>query len=212
MKDGEFFLVQNIAENKELSFEMPPEVMLAEPDMILHSHTVGHRVFEPGHNPKSPSAADLQGQLMTAVEWGIVVTDGQTCEPPVLWGNPERRPPLLGREFIYNAQDCFSLAQDWYYQEMGKVLPNFVRDPFWHEDGKNYIVEQFENYGFKQIDLAELQYGDALVYCIRSPIPRHIGIYLGNNQVISHWYNRVSAIESFGTWAKYIALALRPVK
>lgn len=213
MKDGVFYPMENLAEDKSNCFDMDPRVLLKKPDVILHSHISGVKPVNPDHDLRSPSEADLRSQMMTGVEWGIVVTDGQTCDEPVYWGNPKNRPPLLGRTFIYNLQDCFALAQDWYYQEFdGFILKNFPRTPFWHQHGKNYIVEQFENYGFTKVDLKDLQRGDALIYAIRSPIPRHIGIYLGDNKVISHWAHRVSAIDDYGLWGRYVALAVRPPK
>lgn len=210
LKDGQFFPLENIAVDKRHQFEVDPMFMLNEPDALLHSHTVGFE--EQRHDARSPSITDLEYQITTAIEWGICVTDGDVCEDPLYWGNPNNRPELLGRDFIFNIQDCLSLCQDWFYQEHGVVLPNQPRNPYWNEDGENYMEQLYESWGFDKIDLGSLRRGDVLFYKVRSPVVNHLGIYLDNNEVISHWYGRVSAIESYGKWANYIQFAARYTK
>jgi cell wall-associated NlpC family hydrolase len=207
IKDGEFYPLENIAADKQYEFEVDPAFLIEEPDALLHSHTTGITVQS--HDPRSPSYQDLKYQIATDIEWGICVTDGQTCDDPLWWGNPNNRPPLLGREFIFNIQDCLCLCQDWFYQERGIVLPTEPRTPHWNEEGQNYMEDLYEQWGFERIELNTLTRGDVLFYKVRSPVVNHLGIYLGNNEVISHWYGRVSCIEGFGKWANYIQFAAR---
>lgn len=207
LKGGEFFPLENTAEDKKHSFVVDPAFLINEPDVLLHSHTAGFEVQT--HDPRSPSATDLKYQIATGLEWGICVTDGETCDDPLYWGDPTHRPPLEGRDFIFNIQDCLSLCQDWFYQDRRLVLPNQPRDAHWNEEGSNYMEDLYEAWGFKQIDLADLQCGDVLFYQVRSPVVNHLGIYLGNNEVLSHWYGRTSCVESFGKWASHIKFAAR---
>ena len=207
VKNGEFFPLANLAVDKQHAFECSPAVMLEEPELLLHSHTIGYA--QATHDARSPSKRDLEGQIATDVEWGICVTDGQTCDDPIRWGNPNSRPPLIGRDFIYNVQDCLSLAQDWYYADRGIRLPNFARNTHWHQDGEDHIGQNFEAFGFAEIDVRDIQTGDALLYQVRSPVPNHIGIYVGEGKVLSHWYGRISQEENYGLWARYIVKALR---
>jgi hypothetical protein len=207
LKNGQFFPLENIAVDKLHEFEVDPEFQLEEPDALLHSHTTGFEVQT--HDPRAPSFQDLKHQIITDIEWGICVTDGQTCDDPLYWGNPANRPPLEGREFIFNIQDCLCLCQDWFYTEHGLVLPSEARTPHWNEEGQNYMEALYESWGFERIGLDELRRGDVLFYQVRSPVVNHLGIYLGDNQVLSHWYGRVSAVEGFGRWASYIKFAAR---
>lgn len=209
--DANLHFVENIAEDKLHTFKAEPSALVElNPVLIIHSHTVGFEVITDfATDPRSPSKADLAGQIATDVEWCIIATDGENCDEPVYWGNPNNRPPLLGRDFLFNCQDCLSLAQDWYYQTLGIELPNKARDAFWNFEGENHIVSDFESFGFVQIPIEEAGYGDALIYQVRSDVPNHIGIHLGGNKVLSHWYGRVSAEEDYGTWARYISMALR---
>lgn len=207
--DGIFYPVQNLAKDKVNTFAC---VFKEEADIWVHSHTVGHTVASPDYDPRSPSYEDLLGQKATGKEWALIVTDGVTCNPPLYWGNPRNRPPLIGRDFIFNIQDCFSLAQDYYFQEHGIILDTVPRTPFWNEEGENHIIENFERLGFEQVPLNKVQVGDALIYQVRSQVPNHIGIYYQPDKVLSHWYNRVSQVEDYGLWARYIVLALRYTK
>ena len=207
VKGGEFFPLENVADDKKHSFEVDPKFMLEAPEVLLHSHTTGFELQS--HDARAPSYLDLKGQIATDIEWGICVTDGETCDDPLYWGNPDHRPALLERDFVFNYADCFTLAQDWFYQEQGKFFPNLARDPHWNEDGEDYISELYTKWGFEKVDLAELQLGDVLFYQVRSPVVNHMAIYLGNNEVVGHWYGRVSCVEPFGTWARYIVFAAR---
>lgn len=207
IKDGEFFPLENIAEDPSNAFAVDPAFLLNEPDALLHSHCTGVKVLDV--DPHVPSYEDLLGQQQTDIEWGICVTDGQVCEDPLYWGNPLNRPPLEGREFIYNVQDCLALVQDWYFANRGVVLPTQARTPFWNEEGQNYFEDLHEAWGFKVVDLCDLAEGDVLFYKVRSPVVNHIGVYVGDNKVLSHWFGRLSGVEDFGKWAGYIQFAAR---
>jgi hypothetical protein len=208
VKDGEFFPLVNLS-TEQHHFEVDPAFLLEEPDMLLHSHCVGRGINYEG-DPRSPTFADLEGQIKTSIEWGICVTDGEVCEDPVCWGDPDHRPPLLEREFIHSVQDCLSLCQDWFYQERGIVLPNKPRDPYWASDGQNYMEDLHEQWGFKRLDaFTDLQPGDVLFYRVRTPVVNHLGIYLGNDEVISHWVNEVSCVQPLSRWRSHIEFAAR---
>lgn len=207
LKNGAFFPLENIAEDQRYSFEVNPQFLLQEPDALLHSHCTG--VEKLATDPRAPSFEDLQGQIQTGVEWGICVTDGEVCENPLYWGNPKHRPDLLGRDFIFNVQDCFTLVQDWFYQERAVTLPNLPRTPHWNDEGENHLADRYQDWGFEKVPVSDIQRGDVLFYKVRSKVPNHLGIYLGDHQVLSHWYGRVSCVEPFGKWAGYIEFAAR---
>jgi proteasome lid subunit RPN8/RPN11 len=205
LKDGVFFPCDNIAEDKLHSFEIDSSILLLEPDVILHSHPITGKL---DHDPHSPSEADLAGQIATDVEWGICVTDGEVCEEPMCWGNPDHRPELLDRQFIHNIQDCFTLTQDWFYKTHNIVLPNLARSPFWFETS-NLIEENYTKWGFSEVNFEDILPGDVLVFTVRSNVPNHLGIYLGNGEMLSHWVNRLSGIQTIGIWQKYITKIVR---
>lgn len=210
LKDGKFYELENLAEgDKRTECSVHPSFLLNDPDVFVHSHTTGWCIQPDDFDARSPSYQDLKSQAETGIEWAIATTDGETCSDLLYWGNPKNRPPLLGRDFIYNLQDCFALLQDHLYSELGVSIPTVPRNKFWHEEGQNLVQDHFRELGFTEVELNDLQPNDVLLYAVRDPVVRHIGIYLGNNQVLSHWYNRLSAIENYGTWAKYVKLAVR---
>jgi cell wall-associated NlpC family hydrolase len=210
IKDNVFFPLENISENKLYSFEVNPDFLLLEPDVLIHSHVTGTD-YKWQWDARSPSYEDLVGQLATDIEWAIVTCDGENCSEPVYWGNPDNRPDLVGRDYIFNMYDCFSLCQDWLYKEFDLIIPTIPRTPFWDDEGQNYMEDLYDKMeGFnKKIPLNELERGDILFYKVRSPVVNHLAIYLGDNQVLSHWYQRTSCIEDFGKWARYIQFAAR---
>lgn len=210
IKDGLFYPLQNISSgDKREEVAVDPSFLLKEPQMFVHSHTTGWKQFDRWHDPRSPSYFDLKGQIDTGIEWGVMTTDGENCSDLYTWGNWNNRPPYEGRDFIHNIQDCLSLGQDWFAREYGIHLPNVARHPFWHDEGQDLMNDLYQEWGFYDIDISEARRGDWFLYAIRTPILRHIGIYLGNNQVLSHWYGRLSAVEPMGTWAKHIRKVIR---
>lgn len=209
LKQGEFFPLENLAVDQKHEFEVDPAFLLQEPDVLLHSHITGYELRNPNVDPRSPSFTDLKYQISTDIEWGICVTDGQTCDEPLCWGNYDHVPDLIGREFIFNLHDCLPLARDWLYQNRGIKIPFHAHESMWHEQGEDYIEQLYESWGFQQVQLDELQEGDVLFYQVRSLVVNHVGIYLGNNEVISHWYGRVSCVETFGKWGSHVKFAAR---
>jgi cell wall-associated NlpC family hydrolase len=218
IKNGEFFPLENIASevcdekgkvlfDKTNSFEVDPIFLLEEPDLLIHSHT---KAPARGIHPLTPSKSDLAGQVATDIEWAIVSTDGEKVSEPIYWGSPTHRPPLEGRRFIFNMYDCFSLLQDFLFKEKGYELPQVVRDPFWHARGDNFIDDLHVRYGFTKIPLDKLQYGDALFCAIgTSPVVRHIGIYLGDDKVLSHFYKKRSRVYPLAELIETVKYAAR---
>lgn len=205
-KDGVFYPLTNLSEDMD-TFEVDETVLLLEPDLLVHSHNV--KRYGPHQDPREPSFQDLLGQINTGVEWAIIPTDGQECSQPVRWGNPTSRPPLLDREFIHSVQDCLSLMQDAFYQKYGIILPSQPRTPDWWLQGHDYMTQLYQDWGFNRVELSELKEGDVLFYTVRSKVVNHLGMYVGDGQVLSHWYGRVSNIEPYARWARYVTFAAR---
>ena len=93
------------------------------------------------------------------------------------------KPPLIGRNFYHGWQDCYSLLRDFYSRELGIELSNFERKDNWWEDkdSPSLYVENFASEGFVQVDLSDIQYGDIMLFSIRSSHTNHAAIYLGSN-------------------------------
>lgn len=164
---------------------------------VVHSHPDA---------PAEPSPADRMACEATATPWHIVsVPSGQWATLlPVGY-----QAPLVGREYRHGVQDCYTLVSDWYAQA-GLLLPNFQRDDGWWDNGQNLYVDNFEACGFREIAADDLQYGDALLIAVSSPVPNHAAVFIGDNLIIHHAHNRLSGREIYGDfWRKHTTHVLR---
>lgn len=146
---------------------------------VVHSHP---------NKPACPSLADMEGQVDTAVPWGIVCTNGTDSADPFWWGEGCEEIPLIGRGFRHGVTDCYSLIKDYYRQEKGVGLPEFPRGWGWWEDGLDLYTEGFPKAGFILLDtdVDEPREGDMWFSQIRAPVPNHGGIYLGDELILHH--------------------------
>lgn len=142
---------------------------------VVHSHP---------SNIAAPSASDMQGQINTAVPWGIVATDGVICGEPVWWGPGADVQPLIGRGFRHGTADCYALIRDYYLLEKGVELREFPRDWLWWEAGETHFVDGFPLAGFVSIDEADARPGDVWLAQIRSDTPNHGGILLEDGLIL----------------------------
>lgn len=198
---GEYRAFANVAVDLENEFQLPadaPHVFEA----VIHSHCA------PAHGIE-PSAADMRGQMETAVPWGIVLTDGKTASAPLWWGDFRLDEPLIGRQFCHGVLDCYSLIEARWWQECKVRLPIVPRDREWWERGGDLYREGFASAGFRQITEAEAAPGDVVLMQVRSKVPNHGGIIRENGLVLHHLQNRLSRQEPLGGWRKFITHWLR---
>lgn len=232
--DGEYLPQFNYAVHPEMNFVIAGEIWkdLADKgktvEAVVHSHPNGAAY---------PSARDMQGQIDTDVPWVIVVTDGEVCGGPVMWGDSLPVAPLLGRPFMHGVADCYSLIRDAY--RLGKdgiadpknvslsetisiadwpheavVLPDFPRnDEWWRSDGENasLYLDNFEKAGFRRIQQSDVQIGDVFLMRLgfKSAVPNHGGLYVGGNLVMHHIPTRASRREPLGVWLRSVDVWLR---
>ena len=206
LKDGKFYELENLSSNPRHSFEVRPDFLLNEPDVLVHSHCVTTRSM---FDPRSPSYEDLKTQIAIDIECAVCVTDGVECSDPMYWGNPKNRPALVGRDFIHNIQDCFSLVQDYYFQELGIELRSVPRYAGWAQDGLTLIESSYIDMGFKEIPISEAKANDLFFYQVHAKTPNHLGVYVGDQRVLTHWYGRASGFEPYSKWASKIVKAVR---
>lgn len=164
---------------------------------VVHSHP---------NLPPTPSPADRVACEASGLPWHIVsVPDGQwNLIWPVTYNQP-----LIGRQYVHGSQDCYTLVRDWYALE-GLCLPDFDRSDQWWNAGQDLYVDNFERCGFVEIDPSELDYGDAILMAVSSPVPNHAAVYIGDNRIIHHAHNRLSGREVYGDfWRNLTTHVLR---
>jgi proteasome lid subunit RPN8/RPN11 len=172
--------------------------------VLIHSHT--EETFTA--DPRTPSYEDMLGQRDTGVTWGIVHCDGENVSKILYFGPPSKE-ALLGRNYISNVQDCFTLARDFLYIEKGIDVGIHPRPTEWEVWNPHYIEQTYTSLGFKQVPVDDVQCGDILLFTIGSKYINHIGVYVGEDVFIHHLYNRTSASDSFRKWHKQLTKVIR---
>ena len=107
---------------------------------------------------------------------------------------------LLGRPFVYGSSDCYGLARDFYRDNWGLELTDYARPDGWSDAGQNLLVDNFTKEGFKLVHdepIHLMRPGDALLVALRSAVPNHIGIYLGDSLVLHHYQGQLSNTHPF---------------
>ena len=205
VEDEVFYAVENVASDPVNFFLFPEEISftIADKDVtIIHSHTM--ETWE--NDPRTPSLEDMIAQKNTGHTFGIVHTDG-TIVSDILYFGPPQETSLIGRKYLHNVNDCFTIARDFYWQFFNIDIGINPRKADWEEWNPNYILQNYIGMGFSEV--SELQFGDALLFCISSTIPNHIGIYLDNDRFVHHLYRRTSEEDSLQKWKRQLVKILR---
>ena len=187
---------------------------------IVHSHPGG---------PAYPSCHDMQQQIATDLPWliAVVATAGRPhiSEEIVIWG--DAAPDLdMTAGYRHGVSDCYSLIRGWYGRMAGLCLPDFARDWEWWQVGGDLYRQYFAEAGFRQLHPADYgggdsesfapQVGDIFLASLRSPVPNHAGIYVGDGLILHHLagrkpvaLTRLPTREPIERWRKFITTWLR---
>jgi cell wall-associated NlpC family hydrolase len=172
--------------------------MKGELVMVVHSHPFA---------APDPTEADLTSCEESGVPWLIMNHPNGNylvVEPSGYSA------PLVGRQFCHGVNDCYTLIRDYYKRELGTQLPDFHREDHWWGHGQNLYLDGYASAGFKKIEDGSLNKHDVLLLQLRSPVPNHSAIYLGDGKILHHLFGRLSTIEAFdGYWAFNSVATLR---
>lgn len=159
---------------------------------VVHSH--------PDASPE-PSHQDRIACAATDVPWLILACPGDAWE---LIYPPSPDDDLIGRVFVHGSHDCWGVVHSWYRQQRSIELANPIRHDGWWDDGGDMYQELLPISGFDLIgDADDMAEGDVILMQIRSPVPNHAGVYIGNGKMIHHLYGRESEEAIYGgMWEK----------
>lgn len=118
---------------------------------------------------------------------------------------------LYGRQYEFGVQDCFEAARD-YLEKTGIYIKSRIlfEDNWWKKDLNYFCDEMMQEWGFKKIDTEELTKNDIVTFSIRSDVPNHCGVFLGNDIFYHHAENRLSCRENlYPFWVTYLDRAYR---
>ncbi len=193
----------NIADDPTQRFAIAPEEFASAEDigevvMIIHSHPYGS---------VQPSISDKVGCSKSGLPWMIVNHgNGEHC----IFSPEQVVLPLIGREFSVGNCDCYSLIRDYYQSQLGITLPDANRPERWWQDGRSFLVENIDNFGFKVVDQREAQENDMLLMQIGSSVPNHCALLTGDGRILHHLQGRLSGYDVYsGYWRKVTTHCLR---
>lgn len=221
--DSGFVEVTNVAGDPLTDFRMPETTWFDHSPVrgVVHSHpTERLEKVILGVRPHSPSAADMMGQIASAVPWAIVVTSRTTSIQPLWWGDHVLSEPLERRPFRHGITDCYAAVRAWYWQRRGIKLKDYARDPGWWGNGGNLYVDNFTDAGFRRISKEQASEGDVLLMQIgKTLVPNHAAINLGRGTIYHHpqpfpTFGRppgesLSRVEPIGFRANFVTHVLR---
>ncbi len=177
----------------DAQFDIDPLDLIAagregEIKAICHSH-----VFVSAQ----PSPADLVECERSGLPWLIVNHPTGAAH----WFEPSGyEAPLLGRVFVHGVLDCYALVRDWYRRELGVDLMDFKRPDDWWLHGGDLYRENFARAGFVPVEMSALKRGDMIVMTVRSKVPNHAAVYLGDQVILQHLQGRLSSRDVYGGW------------
>ena len=211
-EEGELYVTcRNAAENASEHFRLPGEDYAAAEDLgevlaLVHSHP---------NAAATPSDADRVMCEASGLTWHIVSVGQVVGSEPECHDLHTIRPcgylaPLVGRQFAHGVLDCYSLVEDFYAWNLGIRLGRYDREDRWWEKGQDlYSIERLKAEGFEPVT-GDLQRGDMILMEIRSPVPNHAGIYLGDGQMLHHMDGRLSERVPYGgMWAERTRYVVR---
>lgn len=151
------------------------------------------------------STADLAGCETTQLPWIIVSLPSNTYTQIQPTGY---KAPLIGRVFYHGVFDCYSLIKDYYRDELNIHLNDYPREEEWWAKGYNLYEDNFAKEDF--VVAQDLKPHDVLLFQNNSTTVNHGGIYVGNNLLLHHCFNRLSSRDVFGGyWRKHNTHILR---
>lgn len=172
-------------------FEIAPEEFIA-------AEEIGHIVALVHSHPDSTeekglpylSTADRECQVRLDLDFWLVV------------GGEIKRfrniPPLLGRQFENNKQDCRNIVLDS-YMLAGVELPDKSEYAFDWFESSNLYEDGLQRCGFyKLMQEDDAQLGDVVLIQVGANVANHAGIYLGNQTILHHSQDRLSARVPYG--------------
>ncbi len=202
---GEAYVAcRNAATTPSEHFILPAEDFAAAEDQgevlaVVHSHP---------NAAATPSDADRVMCEASGLPWHIICvgqctgaapecSDLQTIEPCGY------QAPLVGRQFAHGITDCYALVRDFYARELGIHLSQYEREDDWWEKGQDlYSLNRLRAEGFDLFE-GEPRRGDMVLMQIRSPVPNHAGVLLGDGQMLHHLHGRLSDVVPYGgMWAE----------
>tara|TARA_B100000519_G_scaffold187405_1_gene184137 strand:+ start:3084 stop:3791 length:708 start_codon:yes stop_codon:yes gene_type:complete len=183
----------NLAEDLEDQFIIDPDSWAnaedeAEIIAVFHSHP---------NYPPTASDADLASCEYLDLPFYIATpeTDQWSYYEPSGY-----KKGLIGREWVWGVQDCWSLIHDWYAEKKNIKLKHWDRPKSPKEFSENPLFEfGLPLTGFDELEnTVDLEEGDVLLMdTTKTGKLNHVALYLGNQTIFQHCVKRLSCREIY---------------
>ena len=188
-----YYPCNNIAEDLGDQFIIDPDDWIdiedkAEIIAVVHSH--------PNH-PSTASDADLASCEYLDLPFYIVTPETEN------WSYYEPsgyKKGLIGREWVWGVQDCWSLIEDWYKEKRQINLKHWDRPKSPKEFSENPLFESgLPLTGFIELEnTIDLKEGDVLLMdTTKTGNLDHVALYLGNQTILQHCVKRLSCRQLY---------------
>jgi cell wall-associated NlpC family hydrolase len=109
---------------------------------------------------------------------------------------------FIGKPYDWDTFNCYTLIIDW-YKDLGYFVPDYKVESNWNHNGKNYFLDEYHKL-WKGVDLKDIEENDVVLFKIRSPVPNHVGIYIGNNRFIQCVGKSGTVVSDLNLYSKYV--------
>lgn len=144
----------------------------------------------------------------------------RTIKHPALINGHLKYDHLLGLEYIQGVQDCYTMPQRMFKDNLGIELTNYARpDDWWIDDNLDLYNNNFRSEGFNLIEisnLSQLRILDCFLIAIpdsRRPertVANHCAIYVGNGMIVHHRVGKLSQKVPYrGMWLNFTTAVVR---
>lgn len=124
---------------------------------------------------------------------------------------------FLGIPYDDGDADCYGLCRRYYAANYGIELPDYARSADFFAADIDLITPFLLEEGFVVVDapLDRLETGDGLLLCVRSrswPAGKinHVAVYVGNQMILHHMYEKPSCEDAFTTsWKSRVMAVIR---
>ena len=152
---------------------------------LVHSHPQGSAY---------PSETDKAGCEFSGLEWYIYSLEDKSWHSfkPSGWKPND----LIGREWAWGIQDCWSLVTDYYEKKLNINLKKWERPKTIKEFAEQpYFDEGLLSMNFKLVD--DIQENDILLMEGTYNKLNHVAVYIGDQMILHHVIGKLSCREIF---------------
>lgn len=112
---------------------------------------------------------------------------------------------LLGKEFSWTRQHCYTLVREFYRDNFGIELRAYACPHEWWNRGLDLYNQFYYREGFRVLDCHPRDYrpGDVVMMAYQSPVANHLGVLLDNGKLLHHMVGGLSTEDPYaggGFW------------